>query len=120
LVELLPKVPVYGVPRGGTVIAGLTHRAVSRPEDAEIIVDDIRDSGRTERKWKGRYPDKPFFSLFTARPGEWLIFPWEEENKDADYATLATRLLQHGGLKVTEERVQELSCHLQRYIDTMI
>ena len=32
---------IYGIPRGGQIVAGLTGLAVDTPEEANIIVDDF-------------------------------------------------------------------------------
>jgi len=42
-----PPGRLYGIPRGGAIVAGLSGRAVDRPEDADWIVDDVIDSGAT-------------------------------------------------------------------------
>ena len=52
----LAKAPpgrLYGIPRGGAIVAGLTGRAVDRVEDADWIVDDVTD----ERRLAGLRPD---------------------------------------------------------------
>lgn len=90
----------YGVPRGGAIVAGLTHRAVDDPERAAFIVDDIVDSGATREEWRRRHPDKPFFALVDKTNGDrdmpWVVFPWEA-NDPAEMIggeTNITRLLQ--------------------------
>jgi hypothetical protein len=37
----------WGIPRGGSVVAGLTRNAVMNPEEADFIIDDLTDSGKT-------------------------------------------------------------------------
>tara|TARA_R110002167_G_scaffold109315_2_gene278686 strand:- start:9757 stop:10584 length:828 start_codon:yes stop_codon:yes gene_type:complete len=108
-VKQLPKGKCYGVPRGGQVVAGLTGNAVDTPEEADYIVDDLIDSGRTRDKWKKEYPDKPFYVLYdkTQEKGlGWLQFPWEESG-DRDAEDSVARLLQSFGEDTTREGLQE-------------
>ena len=71
----------YGVPRGGQYIAALLN-PVDTPEEADIIIDDLIDSGTTKAKWEQMYPDKPFIGLFNkADYKEWLEFPWENKGE---------------------------------------
>lgn len=93
----------YGVPRGGAVVAGLTGNPVDSPNEADVIVDDIVDSGRTRDRWESLYPGKPFHALvdksastLDAKLG-WVSFPWEHADQDADAEDSVVRLLQHLG-----------------------
>lgn len=94
LAESLPShCKVYGIPRGGVPVAYLlrSYRGInvtSTPEEADILVDDIIDSGVTASEWGDRY-GKPVRALvdrvslqangLTARSylTGWLVFPWE-------------------------------------------
>lgn len=108
-VKQLPKGKCYGVPRGGQVVAGLTGNAVDTPEEADYIVDDLIDSGRTALKWKEKYPNKPFHVLYdkTQEKGlGWLQFPWEESG-DRDAEDSVARLLQSFGEDVNREGLQD-------------
>tara|TARA_R110000744_G_scaffold106225_1_gene202445 strand:+ start:5952 stop:6794 length:843 start_codon:yes stop_codon:yes gene_type:complete len=110
-ISKLPKGKYYGVPRGGQVIAGLTGNAVDNPDDADYIIDDLIDSGRTESKWKEKFPNKPFIALFNKQTepelkGRWLEFSWEEDSgRDAEDSV--ARLLEHFGEDVNREGLQE-------------
>jgi GTP cyclohydrolase IA len=74
-----PEGRLYGIPRGGAIVAGLTGRAVDRVEDADWVVEDVIDSGSRARALaQGR----PIWGLFD-RSGDGaadseLIFPWED------------------------------------------
>lgn len=76
-------VRVYGVPRGGAPVAlALGLSIVDNPEDADIFVDDLIDSGATMEKLCDEYPGKPFYPLIDKRDelgwaGVWVVFPWE-------------------------------------------
>lgn len=109
------SIKLYGVPRGGITcaytIASIADvfRVVGKPEEADVIIDDIIDSGKTRDYFVNLYPDTDFYALFD-KPKEWLVFPWEQTILlSAD--DIPTRLLQfigedarRGGLKETPER----------------
>ncbi len=117
---------IYGVPRGGIPVAYLVkacaEQAVmitSNPREADVIVDDITDSGRTKKHHEQTY-GKPFLSLCDYIPpgirerGAWVVFPWEHtaDGEDASADDIVIRLLQfigedpeRGGLKETPARV---------------
>lgn len=98
--EVPTNTKVYGVPRGGTYIASLLNEMglaemVTFPEDAEWIVDDLVDSGRTMNHWVAKYPDKSFWYLFTSSD-EWIVFPWEVSQR-GEAENLIVRTFQHIG-----------------------
>lgn len=103
---------LYGIPRGGQIVAGLTGRAVDRIEDADVLVDDIVDSGRTRKEW-AKYK-LPFWSLvdkIAEGVTPWVHFPWERE-PDVDVEHNVVRLLEmlgedpnRDGLRDTPRRV---------------
>jgi GTP cyclohydrolase I len=110
----LPEHIYYGIPRGGSFVAGimetLGYRTTDQPANATAFVDDILDSGATKTKWLRRFPDTPFFALFE-RSDKWLVFPWEGE-METDAADVVRRTLQligedpaREGLRETPERV---------------
>ena len=77
---------IYGIPKGGMILAGfftklkITHN----PDYAHLLIDDIIDSGRTQKVWKKKYPDLIMESMFDKQKYEehkklnWIVFPWEE------------------------------------------
>lgn len=100
----------YGVPRGGQYIAALLN-PVDTPEQADVICDDLVDSGLTRSKWLEKYPGKTFRAAFDKKdnPKQWLRFPWENPGEiDAEENVL--RILQHfddanrEGLRETPKR----------------
>ena len=108
-VKKLPKGKYYGVPRGGQIIAGLTGNAVDTPEQADYIVDDLIDSGRTAMKWKDKYPDIPFVALWNKIDEKdlgWLEFPWEE-SAERDAEDSVARLLQAFGEDTNREGLKD-------------
>ena len=107
---------VYGVPRGGALalhyvgtVFGGYHVPVGTPEEADIIVDDIVDSGRTRAHWLYRFPDKRFIGLVDKTQKEdadlgWVVFPWEQlpgstsaADKERDAQDTVARMLEHLG-----------------------
>jgi len=83
---------VWGIPRGGSIIAGLSAQVgtvlVDRPEDAEIIMDDIVDSGATRDRIMSEHGNKEFLALVDKPKegilGTWIVFPWEGEGGDLE------------------------------------
>ena len=75
----------FGIPRGGAIVVGLARQQgilipSPRPEDADIIIDDVIDSGATRDEYINKY-QKPVFALVD-KPAEglvgiWVQFPWE-------------------------------------------
>lgn len=101
-----PDTKYYGVPRGGQIIAGMLGNAVDTIEQADVIVDDLIDSGATLKQYK-KY-NKPFTALIDKRQeyhNEWIVFPWENHNGNIE--DNVTRLLQYFGEDVTREGLQE-------------
>jgi len=107
---------VYGVPRGGLILGGLLSHQIRCLELCStfgsanfngqiVVIDDIVDTGTTIRALRVRYPRAVFASLFLrttcnpagkivfafpAKPGDWLVFPWERE--DEPHTTSSTRV----------------------------
>ena len=111
------KIPaVWGIPRGGWNIAALMQSLaiaiqVDTPDEADMIVDDIIDSGRMRDTHKSLYPEKPFWAPFdktTERDKHlaWVEFPWETGKTD-DLKDIVTRLIQHIGDDPTREGLRD-------------
>lgn len=111
---------VYGVPRGGIPVAYLLaahsrlFEVVQHPEQADWIVDDLVDSGKTRSGFKERFPGKPFHALADylptkKQPGQWIVFPWEQSLNGADESAtdIPIRLLQYIGEDPNREGLKE-------------
>lgn len=122
LPTLTRPVRLFGVPRGGAHAAhyvargsGFPCEVVYEPEIADVIVDDLVDSGATRERYKKLCPHIPFIALFdkqAEKDTDWLVFPWETETESAGPEDAVIRLLQfigedprRGGLLDTPKRV---------------
>lgn len=106
----------YGVPRGGQPIAAMLN-PVDTPEEADVIIDDLIDSGKTEQDYK-KY-NKPFIGLFNKQTepelkDKWLVFPWEAKEEPVENNFV--RILQYLGEDPNREGLKETP---KRYIKFM-
>ena len=116
---------IYGVPRGGAIVAGLLRGVgriwegedcprfliVSGPEDAHVIIDDMIDSGETMQRHLTLY-GKPFDALlpepvYADGKKLWVVFPWEGTDPTSDVHSGITRLLQFIGEDPTRDGLLE-------------
>jgi len=106
-----PNGKFWGVPRGGQVISGLLGNPVNTIEEADVIVDDLIDSGTTYKRYK-KY-NKPFEVLIDKRKEkrDWIIFPWEDSQGDIQDNVI--RMLQYFGEDVNREGLKDTP---KRYI----
>ena len=111
---------IYGVPRGGIPVALAAaalfgFEPVDDPAEADLVVDDLVDSGTTRRRFEKRFPNATFVPLWTKGgdcPADvWLCFPWEE-SKERDEEDSLARVLEHAGLPVDEKETQALRDYL--------
>ena len=83
--------------------------AVDTPEEANIIIDDLYDSGTTYKKWLKKYPDKEYCFLYNKQyeyQNTWIEFPWENEG-EKEVEENVTRLLEFFGEDVSREGLQD-------------
>jgi len=95
-VNLHPDSKVYGIPRGGSIVAGLMGCAVDSWEDADVLIDDINDSGNTAQRWK-EATGKNVLALFDKTKFSrraWLVFPWEVKDTEDDIRETIVRQLE--------------------------
>jgi GTP cyclohydrolase I len=113
------KLNIYGVPRGGVPVSMaicqmLDGCLVDDPQCADVIVDDILDSGATMSRYRDKFPDTPFYALvrkivdprFT---NKWVVFPWEITDHGVEVGAddIVLRLLQFIGEDPNREGLQE-------------
>lgn len=101
---------IYGVPKGGMILAGFLQNAKTtyNPAEATIILDDLVDSGATRVKYMREYPNVKFHALLDKkRDGidSWVQFPWETDHPmGADTVDQnIIRLLQYIGEDINRE-----------------
>jgi GTP cyclohydrolase I len=130
------KLLVYAVPRGGVPAAFLIAKAlvgygietvfVDDPLDADVIVDDIVDSGATRGAFHEKY-SKPFYALIDKTESlekeiyrkNWVVFPWENGLEESNgIEDNIRRIMQfigedpdREGLRETPERVTRALKH---------
>jgi GTP cyclohydrolase I len=111
---------VFGVPRGGSCVAALHGNMTSDPADADCIVDDIIDSGRTRDKWTKLFPAKPFWALIDKtdshspfRLDGWIHFPWDA-TESSDIEDHVARILQYIGEDPKREGLIETPARVVR------
>lgn len=123
------NIKIYGVPRGGVVVALLATiqlmnkckvTIVDDPSDADVIIDDIIDSGDTQHHYVATY-NKPFFALFDRYKDaqiqkQWIEFPWESKSEQGPEENIK-RILQYIGEDVTREGLQETPSRVVKSYD---
>lgn len=93
---------IFGVPRGGIYIAYLIEAMglgiiVDHPQEADVIVDDLIDSGATMGKYKSLYPEKPFYApIRKTNKKNWILFPWDR-SAETSIEDNVTRIIQYIG-----------------------
>lgn len=136
---------MFPIPRGGIPVAYLMlaenrmFSIVNDPDEADMFLDDIVDSGETMKKWCDDYPDKPFLALVDKLDitdelkDSWVVFPWESVERAEDdtiVGTLCNRIkesgapyfandniskfLKEGELKTLQHEVEKRADHFLR------
>lgn len=116
------EVGIYPVPRGGIpagqaivhegALVGQRYVIHEQPDTADVIVDDIIDSGRTRDKYKALFPHKPFEALvdkYAEYPSmaPWIEFPWERMSGEQGVEDNITRILEYIGEDPNREGLLE-------------
>ncbi|MFA5152179.1 MAG: GTP cyclohydrolase I FolE [Clostridia bacterium] len=119
--EICPEeaISVYPVPRGGIFAAlvmqrvaldhGYTIEIVSSPKDSFFLIDDIIDSGKTQKQYK-QITDRPFYALVDKNKEDqsgWYVFPWEQISSERGPEENITRIIQYIGDDPQREGLQE-------------
>lgn len=112
----------YGIPRGGitpaAIIAAMCKgNVVNNYEDADYIVDDLVDSGKTRDRYKLLAPKAKFIPLYEKLDHEhWLVFPWEicEDGNDISAEDIFTRFLEYVGENTSREGLVETPARMAK------
>lgn len=125
--ERLAEAPpgrLYGISRGGAIVAGLTGRAVDRVEAADWVVHDIVDGRAATSAEMG----KPVWSLFErGRDGignRQLFFPWGEATgtttRQARLEQIGRELLETLGYDASAVGLRETPSRWARWWDEFL
>ncbi|KKP77705.1 MAG: GTP cyclohydrolase 1 [candidate division WS6 bacterium GW2011_GWF1_35_23] len=109
---------IYPVPRGGIPIAYHLLRylpnssIVDSRDEADIIIDDLVDSGKTRQK----FDSLPFYTAFDKQKNPelgWLVFPWEGSG-ESSIEDACVRLLEYCGENPEREGLKETPARMAR------
>jgi xanthine phosphoribosyltransferase len=103
---------IYGIPRGGLVLAvSLSHRLqiplLDQPIADCLVVDDIYETGRTLKPfqqrsdvttwvWISKQPTAWWHAVETTGSSDWIVFPWENAAAASDDESLYRASRRHG------------------------
>lgn len=117
----IPGNIVYGIPKGGMIAAGFLKRATitHNPAQANIILDDSVDSGKTKEKYVSQYPNARFVSLYDKQKqndNRWIVFPWEADHPagEDNIQQNIVRQLQYIGENPTREGLKNTPSRITR------
>jgi GTP cyclohydrolase I len=102
---------VYAVPKGGVCAAAYLRNAhlVDTPEESDVILDDIIDSGATRQRYA--HYSKPFTAIVNKRGADrgigWVVFPWEADAEASGPCDAVVRILQRIGEDPTRPGLSE-------------
>ena len=80
---------IYGVPKGGMIATSfLKHASTTHiVSEANLILDDLIDSGATEQWYRKTWPLIPFRALINKNEemiDDWIVFPWEKDHPNGE------------------------------------
>lgn len=98
-------IKLYGIPNGGVVVASIlasryNFTLINEIKYADFIIDDVCDSGNTLQLinqplintgvliFKERSNFVPTIHITTVADNHWVIFPWENEQKEIQRSNL--------------------------------
>lgn len=114
----------YPVPNGGihaaqAVQLHMSINLIQDPSKADVVIDDIIDSGETRKEIQSKFNPHIFAALVNKKEeeldGVWVSFPWEDqprpwlgdEDKTSGPMDAVTRLLQYIGEDPTREGLKD-------------
>lgn len=107
---------IYPIPRGGVPVAYLLlacrptfFTIATIPEEADVFVDDIKDTGATAKRYYEKYGKVTYAMVPGPTKGTWYTFPWEisADGSDKSEEDIIIRLLQYIGEDPTREGLLE-------------
>jgi len=112
---------IHAIPRGGIpasylimkYVDGTNYEFVDNSDDADIIIDDLVDSGSTRTRALSSNPTAKFITLIDKQTDEeykdkWLVFPWEgSKSNDTSADDIVIRLLEYIGEDPSREGLLE-------------
>lgn len=115
---------LYGVPRGGIPVTLLVRGILEKlgcptlltddPSRADVIIDDIIDSGKTKEKMKEINPNALFVAMTEAKVDQWIVFPWEKGSENLGPEQNIVRIMQYIGEDVKREGLIETPARVIR------
>jgi hypoxanthine phosphoribosyltransferase len=110
---------IYGIPKGGMILAGFFSKLkiTHNPDYAHLLIDDIIDSGRTQKEWRKKYPNIIMESMFNKQKYDdhvklgWIVFPWENEK---DHEEELERIIQYYNEEVNKDNIDKLKNNLNK------
>ncbi len=117
---------VYGIPRGGVYVALIWKaclpsriKIVSDPNIADIIVDDIIDSGATAKKYTDAYQKCVVPAVSREEHPGWVVFPWEAMQNEQGPEDNIKRILEFIGEDPNREGLLETPNRVIRSWNTL-
>jgi GTP cyclohydrolase I len=96
-------IKIFGVPRGGIPIAYMISKylktkseVIYTPEYADVIVDDLIDSGKTRERYSSTVPFLVLYNKAFMQEKRWIVFPWEN-GESGGAEDIVTRFFQYIG-----------------------
>lgn len=109
-----PENVVYGIPNGGMIASSFLKYAKTTHliEDANIILDDLIDSGATMKIYLDKYPEKQrcvLLNKYKLGINKWVVFPWEVDHPKGEMTVESnvTRILQYLGEDTSRDGLKE-------------
>jgi len=97
---------IWGVPKNGLILSLRTGFNEDDIEKADVILDDIIDSGNTKQRIVSIFPSKPFVALYEKKEENvWYKFPWETQENDIEQNIV--RILEYIGEDAKREGLIE-------------
>lgn len=126
---------IYAIPRGGIYVGIALSIRLNLPlvdltniHKGTLIVDDLADSGTTRKRYmnndfacihiKKHIPLELIPNYYVKVKGNcWIEYFWEREAKEQPVEDAIIRLIEMKNLKVTKEKILQLSSHINKFFE---